>query len=104
MADGVIFPAGWKQLYQTSLFETDPEKIPERIVDARNAVLDRIEDLLNSSSSAERQALNDAFRVFGSLQNELRRHPKPQSTRPPRKMQFVGNGLGVTNKTVTQVA
>jgi hypothetical protein len=31
----------WKWLYQIALFETDPAKIQDRIVDARGAILKR---------------------------------------------------------------
>jgi hypothetical protein len=103
MANEVICPAGWKHLYQTALSETDPGKITERIVDARNAVLDRIEDLLSCSSCAERQALSDAFRVLGRLQDEFRQHPKLTNMAPLRKTQFVRSGLGMKDDAVAQV-
>ena len=33
-----------KQLYQAALLETDTDKFPERIMTARSAILDRIEE------------------------------------------------------------
>ena len=68
MANSVIFSSGWKELYQTAFLETDPTRSRQRITEARNAVLDRIEDLLRSPAGAEHQALNDALKVLSTLE------------------------------------
>jgi len=44
---GVIRPPDWKDLYQLAILEMDPAKLPQRIEDARNAVLDRLEGSLS---------------------------------------------------------
>ena len=71
MGDRLAFPVGWKQLYQIALRETDPAMIPRRIEKARNAVLDRIEDLLTRPSCVEHQELNSAFRCLRELESNL---------------------------------
>jgi hypothetical protein len=68
--DGIV-TAGWKELCQTGFRETDPTKAPGRIADARNAVLNRIEDLLRRPVCAEHQALKDALRGLGGLQGKM---------------------------------
>jgi hypothetical protein len=37
----------WKQLYQTAILEADGDKVPQRIFDARELILNRIEDIAN---------------------------------------------------------
>jgi hypothetical protein len=56
----------WRQLSQIALLETDPVKLLVRIADARNAILDQIEDC-HSKSDAERAALRDALSTLDSL-------------------------------------
>jgi hypothetical protein len=38
-------PQSWRELYQLAFQELDPVKLPQRIADARVAVLNRIETL-----------------------------------------------------------
>jgi hypothetical protein len=45
--------SGWRQLCQIARFEFDPAKTLDRIADARNAVLDRIEDGFTTSQDDE---------------------------------------------------
>jgi hypothetical protein len=54
-------PLDWKQLYQLALVELDPAKLPQRIADARMALLDRIEDTLKNPGLGEQQMLSDAL-------------------------------------------
>ncbi len=61
MADKTIKPTAWRQLYEIAVLENDPSRIGGRIVDARHAILDRVEELLTCSPSAEHRDLNDAF-------------------------------------------
>jgi hypothetical protein len=60
----------WKVAYQTALFETNPAKIQERIVDAQIAILKREHKLLASPWCREQQELDDALRFLGLLHNE----------------------------------
>ena len=59
----------WRVVYQLALFETDPAKIQERIVDAQIAILKR-EYKLASSFCSEHQELYDALRFLRRLQDE----------------------------------
>ena len=63
----------WKQLYQLALVELDPAKLPQRIADARVAVLERIEDTLKNPGIGEQQMLNDALNGLRVLRQEYDR-------------------------------
>lgn len=43
----MAFPTPWKHLFQASLSEPDPQKLPERIQQARDAIMDRVDQLLD---------------------------------------------------------
>jgi hypothetical protein len=58
----------WYVLYQSAMLELDSEKIADRIAEARHAICDRAEEILTSSPSDERRALNDALRVLRVLE------------------------------------
>jgi len=66
----------WKQLYQAALLELDPSKLPERIFAARNAMHDRAEDILASSSLAEHRSLNSALHALQMLEHVTAREKK----------------------------
>ena len=55
------FLPDWRQLCQAALFETNPVKLLERIAQARNAVLDRIEDGHTKPLNGEQHDLRDAL-------------------------------------------
>ena len=57
----------WRRLCQIALLETDPVKLLERIADARNAVLDRIEDGFTKSQDGEQVALREALSMLDNL-------------------------------------
>jgi hypothetical protein len=59
----------WKWLYQSALFETDPVKIQDRIVDAQIAILQRGNKLLASAPCPEHQQLDYAMRFLRLLQH-----------------------------------
>jgi hypothetical protein len=63
--------ARWKQLYAAAVLELDDTKLPERIAEARAAMLDRAKDSLANSSGDERRALNDAFRILRVLEGTI---------------------------------
>jgi hypothetical protein len=69
------FPPDWRQLCQAALFETNPEKMLERIAHARNAVLDRIEDGYTKPLNGEQHDLRNALKTLDSL----RRITEPQN-------------------------
>ena len=67
-------PLNWKELYQLAVTELDPARLPQRIVDARIAVLDRIEATLKNPGISEQQTLNDALNGLRVLRQEYERH------------------------------
>ena len=58
----------WRQLCQVAFFELDPEKLLQRIAEARNAVLDRIEDCHSRPADREGSALRKALEALNTLQ------------------------------------
>jgi len=57
----------WRQLCQAAFLELDLEKLLQRIAEARNAVLDQIEDCHSRPSDREGYALRDALRTLSDL-------------------------------------
>jgi len=55
------------------LAEFDPAILPQRIADARSAVLDQIEDNFSESASDESQALHNALDALKALQTIVER-------------------------------
>ena len=70
---GTPGPPDWKQLYQLAFVELDPVKLPQRISDARTAILNRIEDSLKNPGLGEQQMLNDALNGLRVLRQEYDR-------------------------------
>jgi hypothetical protein len=61
--DGRIFPARrWHELYHAAIIELDSARLPGRIAEARQAILDRAREILTISSRDEQYFLNDALR------------------------------------------
>ena len=58
----------WRQLCQAAFFELDSVKLLQRIVEARSAVLDRIEDTLSKPIIGEQRALRNALETLSILQ------------------------------------
>ena len=67
-------PQSWRELYQLAFQELNPVKLPQRIADARVAVLNRIEETLRSPGLGEQQILNDALNGLRVLHEEYDRH------------------------------
>ena len=57
----------WKPLYEAALLETDSSRLPERIIAARKAIVDRIEESLREPVASEHQAMNEALRHLRRL-------------------------------------
>jgi hypothetical protein len=64
---------GWRELYCAALFETDKNRIPNRIVDAEKAIVARARELFSAGADTieEDQALDDALYALRALQNCL---------------------------------
>ena len=73
MTDSAENAPGWRPLYESALLETDPSRLIDRILAARTAIFDRIEDTLRQPELSEQRAMNDALR-------NLRRHAEVAST------------------------
>ena len=61
----------WHHLYHAALFETDRNKVPQRISDAEKAILARIRELfvITSDHIEEDQVLDDALYALRALRN-----------------------------------
>jgi hypothetical protein len=67
------YPPGlaWHVLYHAALFETDRDRIPQRIADAEKAILSRIRELFAAESDhiEEDVVLDDALYALRALRN-----------------------------------
>ena len=68
----------WRQLCQVAFLELDPEKLLQRIAEARDAVLDRIEDCHSRPAHREGYALREALEMLNTLQKIAQRDPDVQ--------------------------
>ena len=66
----------WKSVYEGALANSDYSVSLDRIADARNAILDRAEDILTHSSTEERRDLNRALRTLRMLEEAAIRDRK----------------------------
>jgi hypothetical protein len=63
--------ADWKAVYEAALLETDRNKLGDRIVAARTAILDRVEECLTRSEQTDQIAMNNALRTLRRLAARL---------------------------------
>jgi hypothetical protein len=63
----------WRELYSAALFETDKDRIPNRIAVAEKAMVARARELFSAGADTieEDQALDDALYALRALQNCL---------------------------------
>jgi len=63
--------AAWHDLYRAALFETDRDKVPQRIAEAEHAILTRIKELfgVDADHIEEDQVLDDALYAIRALRN-----------------------------------
>lgn len=72
MTTSAQFPSSaWRELYKAALFETDRNKIPNRIDEAQKAIIARARELFGSTTDTieEDQALDDALYALRALQH-----------------------------------
>lgn len=63
----------WQQLYEQAVMEGDPQKIPERIADTREAIAGRLRDLEHDSDHhSERRRIEDALYALAVLEREMK--------------------------------
>ena len=85
--DGVPRPPDWKDLYQLAVIELDPAKLSHRVSDARNAILDRIQETISVASHyQERQELADALNGLRVLQLQYDRRVRQYGEPRQRKL------------------
>jgi hypothetical protein len=58
----------WKELFEAALIESDCGILPDKLKNAKNAILDRIEDCFDSVSLSERRMLLAALHAITELQ------------------------------------
>jgi len=69
--EGAPRPPDWKELYRLAAMETDPAELPRRVSEARNSILDRIQETLSKPGHYnERQELSDALIGLRTVQQE----------------------------------
>ena len=61
----------WQVLYQDALLEFDNAKLPKRIMQARSAIRERVQE--NFDDPSERQRLDDALRSLEMLEEIVTR-------------------------------
>lgn len=72
---------GWRPLFEAALMESDHFVIPRRLQDAKDAVIDRIEDTFDTASLSERRLLSAALHTITELQRlSESSHIGPRST------------------------
>ena len=64
-----VSSAPWHVMYHAALFESDRDKIPQRIADAENAILARIRELFGETTDhiEEDIVLDDALYALRAL-------------------------------------
>ena len=63
----------WEASYHRTVLEVDRQRMPERIVAARQAIADRLQGLYrNPDHHGERQKIEDALRALAVLETEVR--------------------------------
>jgi hypothetical protein len=73
-AHGTTRMSDWKALYQQAVMELDPAKLPQRITEARNAILNRIAETARKPHDyQESQELADALNGLRVLQQDYDR-------------------------------
>lgn len=81
------FSTRWEQLFEAALLEDNPALIVQRIRDAKEAIMDHIEDSFDTASLSERQSLLAALNVLG----ELRRLSGVNDVRQPMHLPGPGH-------------
>ena len=61
---------GWWQVYEAALSERDLEVLPRRLREAKDAVMDRIEDSFDTASVSERRLLAAALNTICIMERQ----------------------------------
>jgi len=57
----------WRTVYEAAVLELDPDKLPQRMTDAQQAIIDRMEDLNRSEDVPESEATSNTLNVLRDL-------------------------------------
>ena len=60
----------WEQVFEAALLERDPVLIEQRLQDAKDAIMDRIEDSFDTDSVSESRFLLAALNTITDLRRE----------------------------------
>jgi hypothetical protein len=80
MKNRKILEANWQRLFEAALLEHDPCRLAERFQSARDAIIDRFDHSLDSTSLSERRLLLAALETIGEVE---RLSPPRTLLRPP---------------------
>ena len=74
----------WCGLYKAAIFETDTRKLPQRIEEARKALIFRSRELFETSPNydGETEAIENALYALQALENCLRANTKDRRRAP----------------------
>ena len=61
-----VFPQ-WRILYEAAVLELDRDKLLQRITEAKDVIMDRMEDLNRSEDGAETEELMNALNALHDL-------------------------------------
>ena len=79
-------PAGsvdnWEQLFEAALLERDSSALEQRLQDAKDAIMDRLEDSFESFSVPESRLLLAALNTLSELQRVAKIEDMHQPARP----------------------
>jgi len=68
LPSSTLSPQEWRKAFEAALLERDHAVLPRRLRDAQNAVMDRIEDSLDSASLHERKLLLATLNTISELE------------------------------------
>jgi hypothetical protein len=60
-------PQDWRRVYFAAVLEMDPAQLTQRVNEARQAILDRIQELLTKPTSFEHTDMYNALNVLRGL-------------------------------------
>lgn len=60
----------WIHAFQAAILELDPARLPEKVTEAKHAILDRIEELHGANADSERYELRTALQALSDFANE----------------------------------
>ena len=80
---GPLYNRVWPQLYKAALFESDANKVSDRIAEAEAALVARARELFHSAGDniEEEQVIDDAMYALHALRSAMKGRPEVKN--PP---------------------